>query len=258
MGFLEEVIEYKRSLIKDLKSKKGELKEKVFSIKNSLDPFKFFDKKKVNIIAEVKKSSPSLGLIRFVDVVEQARLYEMGGASAISVLTEDKYFNGSLNDLRAIKENVKVPVLRKDFIIDEVQIYESKIYGADLILLIVKILEYEKLYDFIHISKELGITPLVEVFNMYEAEKALKAGADCIGINNRDLVTLRVDLKVSEGLLPELKKLGVEKIVIESGIEGCEEIRRFYELGANIFLVGTSLMKSDDPVKKLIELKSCV
>ncbi len=257
MGFLDEVISYKRHLIEKIKNRKGYFEDIIKSITPPLNPDNFLEKEGINIIAEVKKSSPSLGKIKAVDVREQASMYEKGKAFAISVLTEDKFFSGSVEDLKEVKETVGIPVLRKDFIIDEIQVYESRAYGADMILLIVKILEEEHLRDLIALSEELGMTPLVEVFSPSEAEKALKAGADYIGINNRDLLTLKVDLSVSEKLLPEIKKMGAEKVVIESGIENKEDILRFYKMGANIFLIGTSLMKSGDPVRKLKELKSC-
>ncbi len=258
MGFLDEVISYKRHLIEKIKNRKGYFEDIIKSITPPLNPDNFLEKEGINIIAEVKKSSPSLGKIKAVDVGEQASMYEKGKAFAISVLTEDKFFSGSLDDLRKVRETVNIPVLRKDFIIDEIQIYEARAYGADMILLIVKVLDGGKLQYFINLSKELGMTPLVEIFSLKEVEKAIKAGADYIGINNRDLVTLKVDLSVSEMLLPEIKKVGAKNIVIESGIESKEDVLKFFRMGANIFLIGTSLMKSGNPVKKLHELRSCV
>jgi len=258
MGFLEEVISLKKKEISNLRENIHSFEEIINNMSEPLDPEMFIDEKGINIIAEIKKRSPSAGNIKYVDVREQAKIYEKAGAFAISVLTEEKYFSGSLKDLKEVKSAVRIPVLRKDFIIDDIQIYESRVYGADLILLIVRILEEKKLKDMIDMCKYMGITPLVEVFSEKEAEIALGAGAKYIGINNRDLETLRVDLSVSERLIPGLKELGVRRIVVESGIEKPDDIKKFYDLGVNIFLVGTSLMKSKDPCHKLKELKSCI
>ncbi len=258
MGFLDDVISHKKEKIKNLKNSSFFTKDTLNGTPSPLDPDSFIDEEGINIIAEIKKKSPSAGDIKQVDVKEQARIYEEAGAFAISVLTDGRYFGGSLEDLKDVKVTVCIPVLRKDFIIDETQIYESRIYGADLVLLIVRILEKEKLKDLIDLSKELGMTPLVEIFSESEAEIALNAGAEYIGINNRDLDTLKIDLSLSERLIPELKKLGVKRIVVESGIEKTDDIKRFYKMGANIFLIGTSLMKSEDPFHKIKELKSCI
>ncbi len=258
MGFLDDVISHKKEEVENLKNSSFFTKDTLNGTPSPLDPDSFIDEEGINIIAEIKKRSPSAGDIKQVDVKKQARIYEEAGAFAISVLTDKKYFGGSLEDLSDVKNTVRIPVLRKDFIIDEMQVYESRIWGADLILLIVRILEKERLRDLIYLSKELGMTPLVEIFSENEAEIALNAGAEYIGINNRDLNTLKVDLSLSERLVPELKKLGVKRIVVESGIEKVEDIKRFYELGVNIFLVGTSIMRSKDPFLKIKELKSCI
>ncbi len=258
MGFLDDVISHKKEEIKNLKGKFHFIKEALNDAPSPLDPNSFIDEEGINIIAEIKKRSPSAGDIKRVDVKKQAKIYEEAGAFAISVLTDERYFGGSLEDLKDVKDTVRIPVLRKDFIIDEIQIYESRIHGADLVLLIVRILEKERLKDFINLSRELGMTPLVEIFSEGEAEIALNAGAEYIGINNRDLDTLKIDLSLSERLIPELKKLGVKRIVVESGIEKTDDIKRFYKMGVNIFLIGTSLMKSEDPFHKIKELKSCI
>ncbi len=209
---------------------------------------------RTRVIAEVKRASPSEGDIREVKAGEQARLYEQAGAVAISVLTDRKFFKGSLEDLAEVRKSVSLPILRKDFIIDPVQVLEAKAYGADIVLLIVRILDDPLLKDLLDYSKELGLSHIAEVFSLQEAERALKAGAYIIGINNRDLDTLKVDLSLSERLAPSVKEMGARFVVAESGIENREQVLRLESLGVDAFLVGTSLMKSKDPVKKLKEL----
>jgi indole-3-glycerol phosphate synthase len=146
-------------------------------------------------------------------------------------------------------------LLRKDFIFDPLQVLEAKAFGADAVLLIVRALEQRVLEELISYTKELGMSALVEVFDLREAERALKAGAHIIGINNRDLETLKIDLNLSRAIVPELKELGAKFVVVESGIETREQVLEFENLGADAFLIGTSLMKSQDPVKKLRELQ---
>ncbi|MDW8095822.1 MAG: indole-3-glycerol phosphate synthase TrpC [Aquificaceae bacterium] len=209
---------------------------------------------KTRIIAEVKKASPSEGHIKDVLPLEQARLYQEAGAVAISVLTDTKFFGGSLQDLSDVRKGVNLPLLRKDFIIHPVQLLEAKAYGADVVLLIVRILEDSLLRELLEYAEMLGLYHLVEVFNLEEAERALKAGARVIGINNRDLDTLKVDVSLSERLAPSIKDMGAKFVIAESGIENREQILRLENSGVDAFLIGTSLMKSPDPVKKLKEL----
>lgn len=209
---------------------------------------------RTRIIAEVKRASPSEGFMKSVSAGEQASLYEMGGACAISVLTDRQFFGGSLEDLREVKAKVGLPVLRKDFIIHPIQVLEAKAYGADIVLLIVRILEDSLLKDLLEFSEELGLYHLVEVFNLKEAERAIKAGARVIGINNRDLDTLKVDISLSKELTPRIKEMGTRFVVAESGIENRRQIVELEGIGVDAFLVGTSLMKSKDPVEKLKEL----
>ncbi|RTZ69053.1 MAG: indole-3-glycerol phosphate synthase TrpC [Aquificaceae bacterium] len=206
------------------------------------------------IIAEIKQASPSEGLIKRVDPIEVAKGYQTAGACAISVLTEENYFKGSLDFLKSIRQRVTIPLLRKDFIVDELELWEAKAFGADLVLLIVKILDEVKLRDFIETSLGLGLTPLVEVFDEWELEKALKYYDKLVGVNNRNLETLEVDLKVSERILPLMKSAGVHCAVAESGISTPKDIERLSKAGADAFLIGTSLMKSENPSQKLKEL----
>ena len=206
------------------------------------------------IIAEVKRASPSEGSIRDVDPVRQAKIYESAGAAAVSVLTDREFFGGSLEDLRRVRNALNVPLLRKDFILEEVQILEAKAFGADAVLLIVRILEEEKLRKLVSFAEELGLTPLVEVFCREEAELAVASGARVVGVNNRDLNTLRIDLSLTRELAPLLRELGAELVVSESGIETREQIEELSRYGVDAFLVGTALMKSEDPERKLREL----
>jgi indole-3-glycerol phosphate synthase len=198
------------------------------------------------IIAEVKRASPSRGWIRKgLDAAETARAYVRGGACAVSVLTEGRFFGGSLADLSAAGDACgTVPALRKDFLLDEYMIAESRAFGADLVLLIVAVLG-EETGSMIRKAAEFGMEALVEVHDEGEMELAAGAGAAIIGINNRDLKTLRVDLETSRRLLPLAPGNSVK--VVESGITSPAQVRRFYEAGADAFLVGETLVRSEDP-----------
>ncbi|WP_448587663.1 indole-3-glycerol phosphate synthase TrpC [Thermocrinis sp.] len=254
MSFLQKVLLHKRETLRKDRDyinfllEEEKKRESFFPLRNALRNCR------TRIIAEVKKASPSAGLIREVDPKEQAKLYQEGGAVAISVLTEDKFFNGSLEDLREVRGAVSLPVLRKDFIFDTVQVLEAKAFGADAVLLIVKILDHQQLKDLLDYTKDLGLDALVEVFSLEEAEEALKAGAEIIGINNRDLENLKVDVSLSKKLAPEIKQMGAKFLVVESGIENREQILELESLGVDAFLVGTSLMREEDPLRKLREL----
>jgi len=209
----------------------------------------------VNFICEVKKASPSKGIIskdfKYKEIAEE---YEAGGASAISVLTEPKFFLGKKEYLTEIKKAVKIPVLRKDFIIDEYQIYEAKYIGADAILLICSILNLETMKRFMDIAASLGLSCLVEAHDEKEIEQALKAGAEIIGVNNRNLKNFEVDFNNSMRLR---KLVPAGKIFVsESGIKTKEHIEMLKENGVNAVLIGEELMKSGDIKKKLAELKS--
>ncbi len=205
------------------------------------------------MIAEVKRSSPSKGLIREdFDPVEIAGLYAKNGASAVSVLTERKFFEGRPAYVPQIRKAVNLPLLRKDFIIDAYQVSETRVLGADALLLIARLLEAGELLEFIGFASELGLAALVEVHDESDVEKALSAGARVVGINNRDLETFRTDLEVSTRLA-RLVPEGVT-IVSESGINSRQDIERLMEAGIHSFLVGESLMREPDIGKKLREL----
>jgi indole-3-glycerol phosphate synthase len=209
----------------------------------------------LSFICEVKKASPSKGVIaEDFPFLEIAKEYEEGGAAAISVLTEPEFFLGSDQYLREIAAEVKIPVLRKDFIIDEYQIYEAKLWGAKAILLICALLEQETLSSFLKTAGELALDCLVEIHSEEEAQEALSAGARIIGINNRDLTTFNVDT----GLTARLQKLIPPEIltVAESGIKSVDDVRRIKEAGVDAVLIGESLMKAGDRKAFLRELIS--
>jgi indole-3-glycerol phosphate synthase len=209
----------------------------------------------IKLIAEVKKASPSRGVIRSdFNPVAIAQTYAANGAAAISVLTEARYFQGSLNHLRDIRKALgnRLPLLRKDFLCDPYQVYESRAYGADSVLLIVAILTPEKLKELLGLSHELGMSCLAEVHNEAELEIALKGGARIIGINNRDLTTLTVDLTTTERLRPLIPK--DRTVVSESGIKDRSDMGKLKKWGVDAVLIGESLMSAPNIATKMKEL----
>jgi len=212
----------------------------------------------INIIAEFKRRSPSKGVIRAdVDVRTMVRSYEAGGAAAISVLTEADYFDGSLADLRAVKAAVSLPVLRKDFVFDEYQVYEAAAAGADALLLIVAALDDSQLVCLRRLAEdELGIDALVEVHNEAEMDRAARCGATLIGVNNRDLRTFAVSLETSLRLAAVAPRDGL--LVSESGLHEAGDLRRLKEQGFNGFLIGEFLMRAQEPEALLRELRNDV
>ena len=211
---------------------------------------------RIQLIAEVKKASPSRGVIRpDFNPVEIARTYAANGASAISVLTEEKYFQGSLNHLRDIGDALggkRLPLLRKDFLWEPYQIYESRAYGADSLLLIVAILKAGKLEELLLLAHQLGMSCLVEVHSGAELEIALKSQARIIGINNRDLNTFAVDPTTTERLRPLVPQ---DRIVVsESGIKDRSDMAKLGQWGVDAVLIGESLMSAPDIAAKMKEL----
>lgn len=208
----------------------------------------------VNIIAEFKRKSPSKGMIR-ADVASRrmGSDYEDGGAAAISVLTEEDYFAGSLNDLREVKSAVTLPVLRKDFLFDEFQIYESAIAGADALLLIVAALDDETLRSLRRVTEDdLGMDALVEVHDATEMERAVAAGATLIGVNNRNLHTFEVSLSTSLALADQAPSDCL--LVSESGLKSGDDLVQLRNAGYSGFLIGESLMRAEDPELALKDL----
>jgi indole-3-glycerol phosphate synthase len=208
----------------------------------------------LHLIAEVKRASPSRGVIRAdLDPVKLARSYIKGGAAAISVLTESHYFGGSREDLESIKQALPhIPLLRKDFILKPYQVFESCAWGADAVLLIVAILDDAGLEELLSLSHALGMQCLVEVHNRNELGRALASDARIIGINNRDLDTMKVDINTTGQLRPLVPR--GKLVVSESGIRGREEVEKLREWRVNAMLVGEALVSADDMAAKIKEL----
>jgi indole-3-glycerol phosphate synthase len=208
-------------------------------------------KDSTNVIAEIKRASPSKGVINDgIDIAEQARNYEQGGACAISVLTEEHFFKGSLDDLRAARSAVDLPLLRKDFTIDEIQIFEAAVAGADAVLLIVATLTPQNLRDFQTLVHELGMDAIIEVHTAEELEIASQIGAHITGVNNRDLETFEVSLDVSRDLIKRRPEGSL--IISESGISSRKQIDELRAIGFDGFLVGESLMRASGS-KQMLE-----
>lgn len=208
----------------------------------------------ISFICEVKKASPSKGIIaEEFPYVEIAKEYEKAGATCISVLTEPEYFKGDKRYLKEISENVSLPLIRKDFIIDEYMIYDAKLHGASCVLLICALLDEETIRQYIEICNTLGLSALVETHDAQEIEKAVGAGARMIGVNNRDLKTFTVDISNSE----RLRKLVPEDIlfVAESGIKTKEDVERLRQAKVNAVLIGETFMKAANKKEMLAELR---
>ncbi len=204
----------------------------------------------VRIIAEVKCASPSKGILRQdFNPIEIAKSYKKGGASAISVLTDRRYFKGDLSHLRDVRDTVSIPLLRKDFIIDPYQVYEARYYGADAVLLIAAALDTKTMKELLILTHSLGMNAIVEVHNEEELERALLARSEIIGINNRDLKTFTVSLDVSIRLCRLVPSGKV--VVSESGLSSSEEIKRLKNEGIRVFLIGETFMKASDPGEEL-------
>ena len=207
----------------------------------------------VGVIAEIKRASPSKGALASIDdPAELARAYEEGGARCISVLTEQRRFSGSLDDLRAVRCAVDIPLLRKDFIVSSYQIWEARACGADLILLIVAALEQTALVSLVERTRSLGMTPLVEVHDADEVARAVDAGASVIGVNARNLRTLEVDATTFAAVAPRIPDTCVR--IAESGITGPRDLISYAEQGADAVLVGESLVTGGDPRSAVHEL----
>ncbi|MCM8794792.1 MAG: indole-3-glycerol phosphate synthase TrpC [Candidatus Omnitrophica bacterium] len=256
MNKLQEIVAYKKIELIEAKKKRplAELEKKV----KQRSPARDFRKAIVcaqglGLIAEVKRASPSAGPIRAgADAVSVARVYRDAGAHAVSVLTDAKFFSGSLEDLRAVRQAVVLPVLRKDFLLEEYQLIEAAAAGADAVLLIAAVLERPVLKRLMGLARDLSLDPLVEVHTRRELEAALEAGALLVGINNRNLETLEVDLKTTAELMPMVPP--DRTVVSESGIRTRQDVEVLQRQGIRAILVGEELMKAPDPAKKIKEL----
>lgn len=207
----------------------------------------------LNVIAELKPASPSRGVLRHnFDAVALARAVEAAGAAALSVLTEEEFFNGSLKNLRDARENTALPVLRKDFVFDPWQVWETRANDADSFLLIVAALGDAQLRELLALGRELGMEALVEVHTAEELSRALSAGARIIGVNNRDLKTLGISVETSFQLIEQIPDGCIA--VSESGLRAHDDLRRLREAGFDAFLIGESLMEAADPATALARL----
>ncbi|MFW5985136.1 MAG: indole-3-glycerol phosphate synthase TrpC [Halanaerobiaceae bacterium] len=215
-------------------------------------------KPEMTLIAEIKKASPSKGVIaRDFRPEYQLQEYQKGGAGAISILTDQKYFQGSSEIIEQLRPRAELPILRKEFIIDPLQIYESCLLGADVILLIAAVLNQKEITKFLQIAHELGLEAIVEVHNKQELTKVLETPARIIGINNRDLTNFTVNLETTEKLVDFLKQKNLRQdyhLISESGIHKREDIKYLSRLGVNGVLIGESLMRAPEPAQKIKEL----
>jgi indole-3-glycerol phosphate synthase len=260
-NFLAEIVAQKREAIARMQGDPSTSRfcEHALEIRKTAVPHRLLQALKsasprLNIIAEFKRRSPSTGIIRDnVSAGEIARYYERGGACAISVLTDETHFGGSIADLRAVRSGTNLPILRKDFIIDPSQIYEAAIAGADAVLLIVAAMDDRVLRELRELAEDqLGIDTLVEVHTSMELHRALKADANIIGVNNRNLQTFQVSLETSERLIAEAPHDRI--MVSESGLRDAESLHHLHALGFRGFLIGETLMRARDPETALRDL----
>jgi len=264
-NILSEIIDRKRQVVARLRADRSsrDFRRCALEMRASAVPHRLLralesDSPGPNIIAEFKRRSPSAGIIRSdLSATDVARCYERGGACAISVLTDEEYFGGSIGDLSAVRVSTRLPILRKDFIIDPIQVYEAAIAGADAVLLIAATVDDAALSKLRGIAEdELGLDALVEVHTSDELRRTVNAGARIIGINNRDLRTFRTSLDTSERLIAEAPP---DRIMIsESGLQEAKSLRDLQALGFRGFLIGESLMRSSDPENSLRDLIAAV
>ncbi len=255
MSVLDEIIDGVRTDLADREARLSleDLRALVKHAPPTLDPMPAFRAAGTSVIAEVKRRSPSKGdLADIPDPAALAAAYQEGGAAVISVLTEQRRFGGSLDDLRSVRTTVALPVLRKDFVVTPYQLWEARAFGADLVLLIVAALDQPALEALHAEAVGLGLTPLVEVHDEAEVERAVAAGAGLIGVNARNLKTLEVDRTTFGRLAPLIPDSAVK--VAESGIRGADDVREVAAQGAGVVLVGEALVRGADPRAAVAEL----
>lgn len=246
MSVLDSIIEGVREDLAARRLPMAQLHEQLEQAAETRDCLQNLLAQELSIIAEVKRSSPSKGaLAEISDPARLASQYEEAGASVISVLTERRRFGGSLADLDSVRKAVDLPILRKDFMIDDYQFYEARAHGADVVLLIVAALSQNQLEDYFHLSKELGMRALVEVHTPLELERALDISPEIIGVNSRNLKTLEVDSRAFAELIPHIPSHIAR--VAESGISTREEVAFAQSHGATAILVGEALVRAGDP-----------
>lgn len=258
-NILDEIFENKRKEVEALKKERPieELKKAAESAGPTRDFKAAFQRNRTNIIAEIKFKSPSEGIIKEVHNVEEiAQCYERACASAISVLTNKKYFNGDINYLKRVRDAVDLPILRKDFILDKYQIYEARAYGADAYLLIADYLGKIPVERLIRTGNELGLEVLVEVHSTETLKRVIDLPFNLLGINNRNLETMTMEMDTTTTILEKYRdKLNNKTIITESGFNSRDEIVELENKGIRGFLIGTTLMQSEDPEQKLKELR---
>jgi indole-3-glycerol phosphate synthase len=255
MSVLDEIIDGVRDDLAEREARLAldDLRALVKHAPATLDPMPAFRAAGVSVIAEVKRRSPSKGdLAEIPDPAALAAAYQKGGAAVISVLTEQRRFGGSLDDLRSVRTTVALPVLRKDFVVTPYQLWEARAFGADLVLLIVAALDQPTLESLHAEAVQLGLTPLVEVHDEDEAERAVAAGAGLVGVNARNLKTLEVDRSTFARLAPLIPDTVVK--VAESGVRGPDDVREVAAQGADVVLVGETLVRGADPQAAVAEL----
>ncbi len=253
MSVLDSIIEGVREDLAARRGSMGALHERIDAQAPALDAHSFLSRDEMNVIAEVKRSSPSKGnLAPISDPAALAEKYQEAGAAAVSVLTEQRRFGGSLADLDAVRSRIEIPVLRKDFMVDEYQFLEARAHGADIVLLIVAALSKSQLKDFYDLATELGMASLVEVHTQSELESAMDISPRIVGVNSRNLKTLEVSASVFEELIPTIPSSVIR--VAESGISTRADVAQAQKAGATAILVGESLVKSGDPISAMREL----
>ena len=253
MSVLDSIIEGVREDLAARRGSMGALHERIDAQAPALDAHSFLSRDEMNVIAEVKRSSPSKGnLASISDPAALAEKYQEAGAAAVSVLTEQRRFGGSLADLDAVRSRIEIPVLRKDFMVDEFQFLEARAHGADIVLLIVAALSKSQLKDFYDLATELGMASLVEVHTQSELESAMEISPRIVGVNSRNLKTLEVSASVFEELIPAIPSSVIR--VAESGISTRGDVAQAQKAGATAILVGESLVKSGDPISAMREL----
>jgi indole-3-glycerol phosphate synthase len=253
VSVLDSIIEGVREDLAARRGSMGALHERIDAQAPALDAHSFLSRDEMNVIAEVKRSSPSKGnLAPISDPAALAEKYQEAGAAAVSVLTEKRRFGGSLADLDAVRSRIEIPVLRKDFMVDEYQFLEARAHGADIVLLIVAALSKSQLKDFYDLATELGMASLVEVHTQSELESAMDISPRIVGVNSRNLKTLEVSASVFEELIPTIPSSVIR--VAESGISTRADVAQAQKAGATAILVGESLVKSGDPISAMREL----
>jgi len=253
VSVLDSIIEGVREDLAARRGSMGALHERIDAQAPALDTYSFLSRDEMNVIAEVKRSSPSKGnLAPISDPAALAEKYQEAGAAAVSVLTEQRRFGGSLADLDAVRSRIEIPVLRKDFMVDEYQFLEARAHGADIVLLIVAALSKSQLKDFYDLATELGMASLVEVHTQSELESAMEISPRIVGVNSRNLKTLEVSASVFEELIPTIPSSVIR--VAESGISTRGDVAQAQKAGATAILVGESLVKSGDPISAMREL----